>query len=88
MAYRSINEMFGSISLRDRITAAIAQEVPGIDPVGAVNTYMWPLVARSDWITKWDNADRSLDFNPDLGARPSLITDTMILGAVQAIRDA
>lgn len=85
MSYQHITEMYNSTSLRSRITAAIAQEVPGIDPMAAASQYMWLLIARTDWIDAWSAADTGADYNPDIGARAGVITDQMILSAIQSV---
>ena len=89
MTYSDINEMFGSSSLRDRITSAIAKEVPGmIDPVSVANQYMWPLIAREDWIAAWASAPKDCTEcgQPrDTGLREDVITDQMILSAIQDV---
>ena len=85
MSYNTINEMFQSQSLKNRIIAAAAQE-------DIINTMMWVesnllfIVANEEWTAAWEfaKAAQTLDNNPDMGIRPSVITDQMILSAVQA----
>lgn len=87
MAYQSMVEMAASQSLLSRIVAAAADEgIP--DPLQWSNANVWALVSNSDWAASWDYA-RSTDTddqNPDTGKRPGVITDQMILSAVQARR--
>lgn len=87
MSYHAINQMFQSQSLRQRVIACAAQE--GItDPETAVsNIRMWQLSSNTDWVAAWDTAvdGYTLDKNPNTGERPDVITDAMILSAVQAI---
>lgn len=89
MSYQAITSMRNSPSLTQRIVACVAQE--GIDnPETAVSQYMWKIIARVDWVSAWDSATETytLDKNPDTGIRPDVITDNMILAAVQAVRAA
>lgn len=92
MSYHHINEMFGSLGLRDRIIAAIAREVPGVDPVQATVQFMWPIIARDDWVKKWSEAPRACSecghALPDLGSNEDVITDGMILSAVHDVKNS
>jgi hypothetical protein len=77
------------VSLRNRITAAVAAENFTPAPAQWAADQMWFLVTASDWQTAWAGAQKQSDnpkFNPDIGARDDIITDQMILGAVQARR--
>lgn len=87
MTYASVVEIAASPSLRNRITAAAAQEsVP--NPEAWVSLNMWSFASQPDWAEAWDyaKATYSLDNNPDTGARPGVINDSMILAAVQALK--
>jgi len=89
MAYQSVVEMAGSPSLLARIIAAAAGE--GItDPRSWAQERVWQIVSEPGWAEAWDYAKGTAndDVNPDTGRRPSVINDTMILSAVQAIRAA
>jgi hypothetical protein len=86
MSYTTIIQMNGSSSLRDRIVAAVAkQQIEGVtDPVLAVTTFMWKIIAREEWEARWADAVANYNdmYNPDIGARPDVITDDMIEQAV------
>lgn len=85
MSYQSIVEMAGSQSLQGRIAAAAADEGEA-DPVTWTQRNIWAIVAAdSGWATAWDYARDTAtpDVNPDTGARPGVINDSMILAVVQ-----
>jgi len=87
MSYQSITEMAGSQSLKARIIAAAAQEGRE-DPQPWVEQRIWIIVSHDDeWAARWDDANfnYNLTFNPDTGMRPDVITDALILSAVQEI---
>lgn len=87
MAYNTVVFMQESQSLQKRITAAVAAENFTPSPEQWTRDQMWFLVSGSDWQTAWGLALQKSDnpkFNPDTGARDDIITDTMILSAVQA----
>lgn len=89
MSYSSVVEMAGSQSLLQRIVAAAAGEQI-VDPLAWAQRNIWQLVSSPDWDDAWDYAQQTatLDHNPDTGARPGVISDQMILSAVQARRTA
>lgn len=85
MSYNSIVQMAGSQSLISRIAAAAADEGEA-DPAGWAQKNIWAIVSSdSGWDAAWtyavDNA--TADDNPDTGARPGVINDSMILAVVQ-----
>lgn len=89
MSFSALADMRRSASLNERIVACAAQE--GIDnPDQWVAMNSWNIVARTDWVSAWAYAVESYlpDNNPDTGARPGVISDTMILTAVQAVLSA
>jgi hypothetical protein len=86
MAYNTIVQIASSPSLLNRAAAAAAEQ--GLsDPVGWAQRHAWELAAEPGWADAWESAEAALtlDQNPDTGVRPSVITDAMILAAVQAI---
>ncbi|QEM40897.1 MAG: hypothetical protein [Phage AS32] len=86
MSYKGLSDMRRSPSLQERIVACAAQE--GIaDPDAWTVANSWAIVARSDWIAAWDYAVETYtpDKNPDIGARPDVISDGWILTAVQDV---
>lgn len=86
MAYSTIAEIAGSTSLQTRIAGAAAQE--GVDlPVGWAATHAWEIAASPEWADNWAYAvdTATVNVNPDTGARNDVISDAMILAAVQAL---
>jgi hypothetical protein len=87
MAYKSIVEMATNSTLRDRIAACAAMEQED-NPVEWANANMWKLVANSLWDEKWTYArdTQNENVNPNAGARTDVIDDSMILSAVETLR--
>lgn len=86
MTYTAIADIVESASLRRRIIAAVAAEqIPGPDVWVAQR--IWSFAAQPGWSEAWTYAVENWgpDYNPDTGARPGVISDTMILAAVQAL---
>ena len=86
MTYSSIANIVESASLRRRIVAAAAAE--GIsNPDLWVSQNIWKIASHEGWASAWDYAvdNYSPDYNPDTGCRPGVISDAMILEAVQQI---
>jgi len=89
MAYNTVVFMQESQSLQKRITAAVAAENFTPDPEQWTQDQLWFLVVSAEWQAAWAQALKQSDnpkYNPDIGARDDVITDIMILGAVQARR--
>lgn len=87
MTHQALASMRGSHSLKQRIVACVAME--GVaNPDAAAEQFLWPIIARRDWISAWDAAVENYNnqYNPDTGARPDVITDAMILAAVQDVK--
>ena len=86
MSYNTITLMAASQSLQSRIVACAARE--GIEaPLPWAQANLWQIISDPGWDTAWDAAvDQSskTKFNPDIGARDDVITDTMVLSSVQA----
>ena len=86
--YSSVLDMATNYSLRDRIAAAAAQEQNGpANPVEWATERMWKFAALQDWVQSWDYATQAANrhnYNPDTGRRDDVISDAMILSAVQA----
>ena len=80
MSYQSISQMKNDPQLRERITACCAQEGEA-DPDRAANEIMWECVSHSDWADAYEQA--VLNFNRVPGGDGRVITDGMILSAVQ-----
>lgn len=88
MTYGDLVEMSNSPSLRSRVTAAVASEGQE-NPDQWVSIHWWSLCTQPGWADAWSSARANYnpDYNPDPGARPSVITDAMILAAVQGLRE-
>ena len=87
MSYQSVVEMAGSSSLTRRIAASAATEGQ-TDPLGWAQSRIWRLAASPGWADGWEYAENvaTINVNPDTGIRNDVITDSMILSAVQALR--
>lgn len=85
MNYNAIADMSQSNSLRSRVTACAAESGKP-DPSTWSGSRMWQISASPGWNEAWANAVDNLNVNqnPDIGARTDVITDAMILAAVQA----
>ncbi len=81
MSYNSIAASRGDIALQNRVTAAVAQEGHP-DSSAAGYALMWPVVTRSDIEAAYSSALAAS--NPNPGGDEAVITDGMILSAVQA----
>lgn len=85
MSYNSIAEVAHSYSLRERIAACAAVEgVTNPHPTEWADQHLWWLAASPGWGDAWAYALASGITDP--GADEAVITDGMILSAVQAIR--
>ena len=82
MSYWDISEMSRSTSLTNREKAAAAQEIAA-DPYEWVAQNVLRLAAQPGWDAAWASALAA--GNPDPGRDPAVITDGMILSAVQAL---
>lgn len=81
MSYATINKCANDVSFLGRITAATAQE--GALDVNVATGYLrWPVSAAGDIEAAYASA--LAGDNPDPGGDESVITDGMILSAVQA----
>jgi hypothetical protein len=85
MAYIDVAQMVRSVSLIEREWAALAKE--GIDPPeGWQMEHRWTLAASPGWDAAWASAVAGGMEDP--GADPGVITDGMILSAIQGIIEA
>ena len=82
MSYNDVAEMQQSLSLRNRLTAAAAQEGKPV-PESWVFDRLWILVSTPGWEAAWASARANNQVDPrhDEG----VITDGMILSAVQPL---
>jgi hypothetical protein len=86
VSYLSVVQMASSQSLLSRIIAAAAAE--GVaQPQAWAQENVWRIVSSPGWADAWAYAvDTATDeHNPDTGKRPTVISDPMILAAVQAL---
>ncbi len=85
MAYTDIVEMATNATLRTRFAAAAAAEGED-DPSRWAADNAWHLAASPGWADAWAYAEdtATVNQNPDTGMRNDVITDGMILSAVQA----
>src|SRR6188768_1881405 len=81
MSYLSISKSVNDDSFTARVTAAAAAEGAN-PPQNVVGQLLWPVATASDIAAAYESA-LAAD-NPDPGGDPSVITDQMILSAVQA----
>lgn len=82
MSYSSIALMAEDIDLRVRIIACASQEGKRNAPAW-VNEVVWLLAATPGWDSAWDSALIVGIGRP--GNMPNVISDGMILGAVQPL---
>lgn len=83
MSYLAVHQMHQDEALQGRIIAAAAMD--GIQwPDGWVARRRWQIIARTDWAEAWEYATNAGTSQP--GADPAVITDQMILSAVQAVQ--
>jgi hypothetical protein len=89
MTYGTIADMADSTSLARREYAAVAKE--GIDPPEAwVFQHRWKLASSPGWDAAWDSALAGHPDDPDYdpGDDNGVITDGMILSAIQSLIEA
>jgi hypothetical protein len=83
MSYKTIAAMTQSASLINRITAAAAQEHKSQPYTSWVVNNIWTIAASPGWDVAWESAIENDVADP--GANEGVITDGMILAAVQPI---
>jgi len=89
MAYIDIADMTKTPSLTEREYAAVSKE--GIDPPEQwVFDHRWKLAAQPGWDAAWASALAAHPDDPDYdpGTDPGVITDGMILSAIQNLIEA
>lgn len=86
MTYAQVYEMSQNASLQRRIAAAAAQQ--GQDnPSAWASLYVLNVCASPGWEDAWAAGLASDQAGADTGAREDVITDAMILAAVQQVRN-
>lgn len=83
MTYAMIAAITQSSSLMNRLTAAAAEEKVTEPYGGWVYDHIWDFAAMPGWAAAWASALAAGVTDP--GANEGVITDGMILSAVQAI---
>lgn len=81
MSYSTINKCANDFALQGRVTAAEAQEGEA-NPNNAMYQHIWYIATRSDIEAAYASALAAE--NPDPGGDETVITDQMILSAVQS----
>jgi hypothetical protein len=81
MSYATIAAMTANGSLIQRLTAAAAEEEKSVPYSQWVMDHIWDLAATPGWAAAWESALAGGVADP--GADESVITDGMILAAVQ-----
>jgi hypothetical protein len=82
MTYNTVADMAEDEALNRRVTAAVATEQI-IDPAAWLYPRMWQVAAQPGWAAAWESAVAGGITDP--GANEGVITDGMILSAVQDI---
>jgi hypothetical protein len=82
MTYNDVADMAEDIALKRRVTAGVAKEGT-LDPQGWLYPRYWEIVAQPGWDAAWASAVAGGVDNP--GADEGVITDAMILSAIQAV---
>ncbi len=83
MSYATIAAITQSGALYQRLTAAAAEEAKDTTPGSWVSNHIWELAASPGWAGAWESAVENGVTDP--GANEAVITDGMILSAVQPI---
>ena len=81
MSYATINRCAGDPAVQGRVTACAAQE-GSTSPTSAMMALIWPVSSASDIEAAYASALAAQ--NPNPGGDETVITDGMILSAVQA----
>lgn len=86
MSFLTIVRMVQSSMLNQRCVACTAQELQtNDDPVTWVAQNIWLICASPGWSEAWASADAGAGTQGDWGADEAVITDGMILSAVQPL---
>jgi hypothetical protein len=85
MSYTSIAQAAQSQELRARVAACVAQEAGEGLPYQTVDLIQWKCAAEPGWGEAWESALAARDITDPtpVGNDPAVITDAMILSAVQ-----
>lgn len=87
--YSTVMNMSKSVGLKNRLIGAAALEGRA-DANIWVEQNLFSLINDTSWVTAWEYAEdtKTVNVNPDTGARDDVINDSMILAAVQATIEA
>lgn len=83
MTYQDISDLANSNDLKKRMEACAADEGETNNPWGWVSTNIWVLVTTPGWEEAWAYA--VLQGKEDIGRDPLVISDPMILSAIQPL---
>lgn len=83
MAYADIADMTKDHALIDRLTACVAVEDRSPDPVEWTYARLWHLCSSPGWAEAYSYALATGASNP--GRAEAVISDAMILAAIQAV---
>lgn len=89
MSYLSISKAATDGALRNRIAACVAGESSSdAHPLAVTDTIQWKCAAEPGWGEAWASAEAAQESLPEEDRKPigldeSVITDAMILSAVQ-----
>jgi len=86
MTYKTVSIIQKDPNIRDRVSACIAIEDVALYPEQWGADHAWDLAAQPGWASAWESslaAHPEEDYEP--GNDEAVITDGMILSAVQAI---
>lgn len=87
MTYNTIAVMAKDTDLKLRITACAAEQ-QAENPEWWADTHMWQVAATPDWDTSWEYAVALDPQREQIGKAEDVITDAMILSAVQPMVQA
>lgn len=87
MSYATIATIYRDSNINSRITACVASEGISKTPEQWVAERNWALAAQPGWAEAWESSLAAHPETPDYlpGADAAVITDAMILSAVQAL---
>jgi hypothetical protein len=83
MSYSTINQCVSDGAFQGRLTAACAQEDVPPDPITGMWNIRWEVAAKPDIEAAYASAIAA--DNPNPGGDETVITDQMILSAVQSL---
>lgn len=85
MTYNTVAKMANDYDLRLRVAACAATE-GNASPVSWAESHMWNIVGAAGWAAAWESA--LANDKTDLGKLEGVITDGMIIAAVQPLLGA